>query len=139
MNLCQLVAIYIACRALIAVFSSISKDQLGPGLGNSLEEITFEQFRRPDLKVVSQSLNHLANAEIAAELLGHLSNVRFESVTDRFLAELRPVAAGYVTRDGDLRFENLVGGLKHVQIKVGVNIFQVSECFYCITCTGLAT
>ncbi|KAF8589139.1 hypothetical protein K439DRAFT_1383766 [Ramaria rubella] len=113
-----IVSIYIACRALIVVFSSISKDQLGPGLGNSLEEITFEQFRRPDLKVVSQSVNHRANADIAAQLLGHLSNVRFESVTDRFLAELKPVAAGYVTRDGDLKYENLVQGLKHVQIKV---------------------
>lgn len=117
-------AIYIACRALIVVFSSITKDQLGPGLGNSLEEIIFEQFRRPDLKVVSQSINHRANADIAAQLLGHLSNVRFESVTDRFLAELRPVAAGHVTRDGDLRFENLVRGLKHVQIKVHNHFFS---------------
>lgn len=113
---------------MIVVFSSTSKDQLGPGLGNSLEEITFEQFRRPDLKAVAQSANHRANADIAAQLLGHLSNVRFESVTDRFLAELKPVAAGHITRD-DLKYENLVSGLKHVQIKVGCMFFQCGHSF----------
>jgi hypothetical protein len=103
---------------LIVVFSSIHKDQLGDGLGNSLEEIIFEQFRRPDLKAVSLSSNNRINIEIAAQLLGHLSNVRFETVTDRFLAELKPVAAGYITRDGDLKYENLVQGIRHIQIKV---------------------
>lgn len=44
---------------------------------------------------------------------------RFESVTDRFLTELGPIAAGQVAKDADMRFENLVKGLKHIHIKVG--------------------
>ena len=39
-------------------------------------------------------------------------------MTDRFLIELRPVAAGQVPKDADLKYENLVQGLKHVPIKV---------------------
>jgi len=125
-----LVSIYIACRALIVVFSSITKDQLGAGLGNSLEEIIFEQFRRHDLKVVSQSVNHRANVEIAAQLLGHLSNIRFETVTDRFLAELKPITVGQVGKEGDPRFENLVQSLRYVQIKVGAHKISISlPCF----------
>ena len=41
----------------------------------------------------------------------------FESVSDRFLAELGPVAAGQVGKD-DTRYENLVKGLRHIHIKV---------------------
>ena len=114
----KLVSIYIACRALIVVFSSIHKDQLGAGLGNSLEEIIFEQFRRHDMKVAALSANHRANIEIAAQLLGYLSNVRFETVTDHFLVELKPIVAGYVTRDGKPNYKNLVQGIRHIQIKV---------------------
>ena len=107
------------CRALIVVMQSLSKDALGESIGFDLEETTFEQFRRPDLKLLSQSANHRTNAELYATLLGYLANSRFISVTDRFLAELAPVASGQVTKDVDLRYENLVRGLKHIQIKVG--------------------
>lgn len=107
---------------MVAVFGSINKDLLSPALGNNLEETIFEQFRRSDLKVVSQSANHRANVEIAAQLLGHLSNTRFETVADRFVAELKPVMAGYVIRDGDIRYENLVRGIRHIQLKVFLKI-----------------
>ncbi|KAG1837018.1 hypothetical protein C8R48DRAFT_751656 [Suillus tomentosus] len=71
-----LASIYITCRALIAVLS----------------EIMFERFKRPNLKLLAQSANHRLNAELHAALPGHLANVRFVSVTDRFLGE--PAAYG---------------------------------------------
>ncbi|KAJ6497024.1 cell morphogenesis N-terminal-domain-containing protein [Mycena vitilis] len=114
----SLASIYVMCRALIAVMQSISKDALGETMGYSLEETTFEQFRKPDLKLLAQSANHRTNAELYATLLGHISNVRFVSVTDRFLAELGPVAHGQVPKDLDMKYENLVKGINHIQIKV---------------------
>ena len=48
------------------------------------------------------------------------SSKSFSSVTDRFLSEMGPVASGHVPKDGDMKYENLVRGLKHVQIKVSV-------------------
>jgi hypothetical protein len=45
---------------------------------------------------------------------------RFVSVTDRFLAELGPVAHGQVPKDLDMKYENLVKGINHIQIKVGL-------------------
>ncbi|PBK70905.1 hypothetical protein ARMSODRAFT_1033874 [Armillaria solidipes] len=113
----SLAAIYIMCRALIAVLQSLPKDGLGEALGYSLEKTTFEQFKKPDLKLLLQSANHRTNAELYATMLGHLANVRFVSITDRFLSELGPVAQGQVTKD-DMKFENLVRGIKHVQLKV---------------------
>ncbi|KZT70488.1 hypothetical protein DAEQUDRAFT_764653 [Daedalea quercina L-15889] len=114
----SLASIYVMCRALLAATQSIAKDALGEAVGQSLEELTFDQFRRPDVKMLTQSANHRVNAELYARLLGQIANVRFESVTDRFLIELRPVAAGQVPKDADFKYENLVQGLKHVPIKV---------------------
>lgn len=71
-----LTSIYLMCRALIAVMQSISKDALGPSLGAQLEEITFEPFRNPDLKLLAQSMNHRHNAELYAVLLGAVANIR---------------------------------------------------------------
>jgi hypothetical protein len=42
------------------------------------------------------------------------------SVADKFLAELAPVASGQVLKDQDSKYENLVSGLSHVQIKVHI-------------------
>lgn len=72
----SLASIYIMCRSLISVLQSIGKDALGEAMGYSLEETTFEQFRKPDLKLLMQSANHRSNAELYATLLGHIANVR---------------------------------------------------------------
>lgn len=72
----SLAAIYIMCRALIAVLQLLSKDALGDELGYDLEGTTFEQFRKPDRKSHTLSVNHQINSELCATLLGHLANVR---------------------------------------------------------------
>ncbi|KAI8986099.1 cell morphogenesis N-terminal-domain-containing protein [Trametes punicea] len=113
-----LASVYIMCRALIAVTRSISKDSLPEAVGHTLEELTFEQFKRHDPKLTVHSANHRAIADLHAALLGHLAEIRFESVTDRFLAEFAPIAAGQVGKDADLKYENLVKGLRHIHIKV---------------------
>ena len=77
----SLASIYIMCRALIAVLESIPKDALGEVLGHTLEETTFQEFKRPDLKLLAQSANHRANAELYATLLGFIANVRYVSLT----------------------------------------------------------
>ena len=76
----SLATIYIMCRALIVVMQGLSKDALGDALGYNLEKTTFEQFRRPDVKMVAQNANHQANAELCATLLGHLANTRYDDL-----------------------------------------------------------
>ena len=72
----SLASIYLMCRALIVVISSISRDALAESVGYALEETTFEQFRKPDLKLLAQSANHRLNADLYATLLGKLSGLR---------------------------------------------------------------
>ncbi|KDQ10267.1 hypothetical protein BOTBODRAFT_178297 [Botryobasidium botryosum FD-172 SS1] len=115
----DLASIYVLCRALIIVISSLGKDSIGDLFGNNLEALVFEEFTtRPDLKLLAPSENQRTNAELYAVLLGHLSSIRFVTVTDRFLHELAPLAAAQVPRDHDLRFENIVRGLKHIKLRV---------------------
>ena len=73
-----LASVYIMCRALIAVTGSISKDGLPEAVGRNLEELTFEQFKRYDLKFSMQSANYRSIAELHAMLLGQLSDIRYE-------------------------------------------------------------
>ncbi|CAE6437987.1 unnamed protein product [Rhizoctonia solani] len=117
----ELMTVYVLSRALLvvlAIVSELGKDVLGEGMGASLEENSFEPVRNPDLKRLALSGNHRANAELYASLLGQIANIRFQSVTDRYLRELEPVAAGQVPRDHDARYEHVVQGLKHIRIKV---------------------
>ncbi len=73
----SLASIYIMCRALIAVLQSLPKDALGDVMGYTLEETTFDQFRRPEMKLLHQSGNQRANNELYAILLGHIANFRY--------------------------------------------------------------
>ncbi|KAI6037641.1 cell morphogenesis N-terminal-domain-containing protein [Pisolithus marmoratus] len=108
-------SVYVMCRALISVLSSLPPQALGDALGYSLEETIFEQFKSP---VATASANYRSCTELYATVLGCLARIRFVSVTDRFLNELAPVAGGQVAKDSDTKFENLVKGLRHVQLKV---------------------
>jgi hypothetical protein len=72
----SIASVYIMCRALVASTQSLSKDALPDAVGNRLEELAFNQFKQPDVKALSQSSNHRANAELFATLLGNLANVR---------------------------------------------------------------
>jgi Cell morphogenesis N-terminal len=71
----SMASIYIMCRALVAVLSTIGKDSLGDAFGYTVEETFFDQFRRPDAKH-QHSVNHQDNIELYAALLGHLAKVR---------------------------------------------------------------
>jgi predicted GTPase len=73
-----LACIYIMCRAFIQILKSVPKDALNDALGYRLEETTFEQFKRPDLKLLAQFANHRINDELYATLLGHLAKLRFD-------------------------------------------------------------
>lgn len=54
--------------------------------------------------------------------------VRFVSVTDRFLAELAPVSKGQVPKDLDMKYENLVNSIRHIQIKVRLVTITLHLC-----------
>lgn len=49
-------------------------------------------------------------------------------MTDRFLGELSPVALGQVPKDLDMKYENLVKGIRHIHIKVMLTLLLLQIC-----------
>jgi len=54
------------------------------------------------------------------ELMGSLSNVRFATVSDRFIAELEKYNTGAPVKDKEveLRMEMLIRGMRYLNLKV---------------------
>ena len=82
----SMASVYIMCRALISATQSTSKDSLPEAVGNSLEELTFVQFKNPDVKMLTQSVNHRIMADLSAKLLGNLAEVRCVGGFNLFLS-----------------------------------------------------
>lgn len=63
----------------------------------------------------------------------------FQSVTDRFLKELKPLREGSkITKEEEARLESMLQGLKHVQLKASP--FQTEQPHECQHCDlGVAT
>jgi len=57
--------------------------------------------------------------------------VSFVSVTDHFPGELEPVANGQVAKDLDMKYEHLVKGLYHVQLRVRAIFFSILFVLMC--------
>lgn len=85
----NLAGIYIMCRALIVVVQSIPRDALSESMGHKLEDMTFDQFKRPDIKLLSSSSNHRVNADLYALLLGALSNTRYSHLFSVLVPSLK--------------------------------------------------
>ncbi len=90
----SLASIYIMCRALIVVIAGLSRDALGEAVGHNLEEYTFDQFKRPDLKLLAHSTNHRLNADLYATLLGKLSRLRLVTLFMGKICSLTLVSLG---------------------------------------------
>lgn len=56
------------------------------------------------------------------ELMGSLSNVRFATVSDRFIAELEKYKTGVPVKDKDreLRMEMLIRGMRYLNLKASL-------------------
>lgn len=73
----SLAAIYVMCRVLVAVLSTLPANALSDTMGYSLEETIFEQFRRP---LQTMNPNYKLCAELYAGVLGCLAGLRWVPV-----------------------------------------------------------
>lgn len=76
----SLAAIYVMCRALVAVLSILPANALSDTLGYGLEETIFEQFRRP---LLTMNPNYKLCAELYAGVLGCLAGLRWVPATSK--------------------------------------------------------
>ncbi|KAG0357861.1 Cell morphogenesis protein PAG1 [Gamsiella multidivaricata] len=90
----SVVSLFIMSRSLIEIVRQVQKDSLPDELGSRLEETVFNQLENVDPEFIQRSSNRTANMNVLVELMGSLSNVRFATVSDRFIAELEKYKTG---------------------------------------------
>lgn len=112
----SLISIYILCRVLIEVVKQLNSDSTGEDLGDKLEEIVFSQLRSTDPILISSSIIRSANWNLFAELLGYMSDKRFLSVSDRFIADLEKIPA-VVPKDIEPSIHLLIHGMRYLKLK----------------------
>ena len=86
----SLISIYILCRVLIDIVKQASPYS-DEDLNDKLEEIVFTQLKTTDPISISSSIIKSSNWNAFAELLGHMSEKKFISVSDRFIADLEKI------------------------------------------------
>ena len=116
-------SIYILCRVLMEVIGQSTLTCITPEMEEKLEGIIFGQLKIADADQLSNSPLKMANWFLFSQLLGVMSEINFESVTDRFIADLERsqkdlVIKSPANRETEGRMELVLGGMKHLQIKI---------------------
>lgn len=120
------VSIYILCRVLIEVVCQSNLQSITPEMEDKLESIIFGQLKIADADQLMASPLKLANWNLFATLLGYMSGINFSGVTRRFIEDLdsslqervvkSPTSLG--GRDNEGKIELVLGGMKHLQVKI---------------------
>ncbi|KAF7561721.1 hypothetical protein G7046_g2427 [Stylonectria norvegica] len=120
------VSIYILCRVLLEIISQSNLASITPEMEDKLESIIFGQLKIADTDQLMVSPLKLANWNLFAQLLGHMSGINFVSVTRRFIEDLdsslqervmkSPTSAS--GRDAEGKVELVLGGMKHLRVKI---------------------
>lgn len=69
--------------------------------------------------------------DLYAHLIGSLSNIRFLSMSDRFVADLNQVLQGNIAKEAEPRLEHLIRGMRFVKLQVRPTCLPIrpeSEC-----------
>jgi hypothetical protein len=116
-------SIYILCRVLMEVIGQSTLQCITPEMEEKLEVIIFGQLKIFDGDQLNNSPLKIANWYLFGQLLGVMSEINFESVTDRYIADLETsqkdlVAKGPANRDIEGKMELVLGGMKHLRLKI---------------------
>ncbi|KAL2208726.1 transcriptional activator leucine zipper [Sarocladium strictum] len=135
------VSIYILCRVLLEVICQSNLASITLEMEDKLETIIFGQLKigDPDSLVVSPL--KLSNWNLFARLLGHMSSINFQNVTRRFIEDLEsslqerivrsPTSLG--SRDSDGKIELVLGGMKHLRLKISPEEAWEQSCDFLIS------
>jgi hypothetical protein len=112
-------SIYILCRVLIEVIGQSSLACVTSEMEEKLEGIIFGQLKIADVDQLNNSPLKMANWFV----LGVMSEINFEGVTDRFIADLEKSQKNLVmkspaNRETEGRMELVLGGMKHLRLKI---------------------
>ncbi|KAI1377724.1 cell morphogenesis N-terminal-domain-containing protein [Hypoxylon crocopeplum] len=140
----SIVSIFILCRVLLEVISQSSLSSITPEMEDKLEAIIFGQLKIADIEQLYVSPLKLANWNLFAQLLGAMGDINFVSVTDRFindldrsLQDLTVRSPSSQNRDPEGQVELVLGGMKHLHIKIDTDESWDQACEFLVSLARL--
>ena len=136
------VSTYILCRVLIEIMSQTKLQFLTLDMAERLLSLFYGQLNTVDADQVEEShLNH-ANWVVYSQLLGVLSNLIFESVQEKFVADLKLVDSqvsvkGQFNRDVELKGALLVRGMRYLRVSTTPGDPWDVTCDFMLSCAKL--
>ncbi|KAK6544563.1 Cell morphogenesis protein PAG1 [Orbilia ellipsospora] len=112
------IAIYILCRVLIEVIGQTTLESMTKEMAFKLENIVFQQLRLADPDVLVASPLRMSNWTLFAQLLGVMSELHFDSVSDLFISALEDSGKGFIPREAEPKIELVVKGMSFLKISL---------------------
>lgn len=111
----SLISIYILCRVLIEIIKQTPENS-DEDLSDKLEEIVYAQMKTTDPVSISSSIIKSSNWNSFAELLGCMSDRKFISVSDRFVADLEKIPKN-IKIENEPNVHLLILGMRYLQLR----------------------
>jgi len=117
------VANYLLCRALMEIYNQSTLEAITSELAARLEDVIFTQMKSCDPDQLAASSFRMANWAIFGQVLGVMSGINFESVSDRFIADLEKSqkdlgTKGSLNKDVEGKVELTIMSMRHLRVKV---------------------
>lgn len=117
------VSIYLLCRVLIEIIGQSNLGSITQEHAERLEDIIYTQLKAVDPDTLDASPMKRANWAIFGQLLGVMSEINFESVSDRFITDLEKMqkhlaVKGAANRETEGRAVLIIRGMRHLKIKL---------------------
>lgn len=134
------VSIYILCRVLLEVICQSNLASITPEMEDKLESIIFGQLKIADGEQLLNSHLKLANWNLFSQLLGHMSEINFKGITRRFIDDLNSCLqerglkspTGLAGRESEGKIELVLGGMRHLRIKISPESAWEQSCDFLI-------
>ncbi|KAI4200372.1 MAG: hypothetical protein LQ346_002382 [Caloplaca aetnensis] len=114
-------SIYLLCRVLIEVYQQTTLSALTPSMAEKLEDIIFGQLKNTEPEQMHSTFR-LANWKAFCQLLGAMSEMNLQSVSHRFITDLRisqshASVKGVLTRDAEIKIVLMIWATRYLRVK----------------------
>ena len=141
----SLLAIYLLCRVLIEIYKQSNISCITLPMCDKLEDLIMNQLVITEPEQLATSSFRLANCIIYGQLLGVMSEMRFHTVSQRFIQELKTAQINLASKGGgpkdpkeaETKAELMILATRHLRLKTQPESAWNSSCDFLLAIAEL--
>ena len=135
------VSIYLLCRVLLEIFAQSSLADVTLEMADRLEDIIYKQLSASDPEYLEESPLRQSNWVIFGQLLGAMSELNFDNVTNRFISDLdrMQLQLGGARRDAEGRAILVIRGMRWIRPNYSTEAAWIRFCDFMQSLSRLAS